>query len=91
MTVEAHSLGKTRYTPSSEQLIKKACFRKRNSASRELSKKPLSGKSSLKSEYSEEEIDTEGRFGPQVSASSWIVYEANRSKFIHGKRIFKKR
>lgn len=92
VTVQAHSLGKTHYTPSSEQLIDRSNMRKRNTASRETSQKPLSGKkASLKSEYSEEETDNEGRFGPQISASSWIIYEANRSKFIHGKRIFKKR
>lgn len=28
---------------------------------------------------------------PQVSAKSWIVYEARKGRYIHGKRIFKKR
>lgn len=28
---------------------------------------------------------------PQVSAKSWVIYEAKKGRFIHGKRIFKKR
>lgn len=30
-------------------------------------------------------------FVPNVSAHSWIVYEMNKGKCIHGKRIHKKR
>ena len=31
------------------------------------------------------------RFIPQVSAHSWIAFEMNKMKFIHGKRIHRRR
>lgn len=92
LELHAISIEKSHWTPSSENLIKRTSYRKPRTASREsLRSGKQSDKRSVQSDYSEDETDVDSQITPEVSAKSWIIYEAKRGKYIHGKRIFKKR